>query len=126
MKQRVVPRITNFCVVKLSNSPAKAGPMSAASALGVTCVPRLELGHFHSQPESPEINQRIPGLFFNVTQVFWGFYLIFSSVLENRQVFMKVTGKDRLVFKTDGRLYLLVLGYLLAAYRQSEQSIPGS
>jgi len=46
MNERVVPKMTNFCVVKLSNSPA------------ITCVPRLELGHFESQPDSPRINQR--------------------------------------------------------------------
>ncbi len=46
--------------MKLSNSCAKAGPMSEASALGLTCVPRLEPGHFESQPDSPRINQRLP------------------------------------------------------------------
>jgi hypothetical protein len=46
MNERVVPKVTNFCVVKLSNSPA------------ITCVPRLELDHFESQPDSPRINQR--------------------------------------------------------------------
>jgi hypothetical protein len=97
MNERVVPKKTNFCVaymdvaggvpmrgvsrsgsfVKLSNSPAKAGPMSgaqpmseasalaAAIALGLTCVPRLELDgpthrHFESQHDSPGINQRLP------------------------------------------------------------------
>jgi hypothetical protein len=60
MNERVVPKMTNFCVVKLSNSPAKAGPMSVANALGLTRVPRLELGHFESQPDSPRINQRLP------------------------------------------------------------------
>jgi len=60
MNERVVPKIINFRVVKLSNSPAKAGPMSAAIALGLTCVPRLELDHFESQPDSPRINQRLP------------------------------------------------------------------
>ena len=71
MNERVVPKKTNFCVVKLSNSPAKAGPMSgaqpmseasalaAANALGLTRVPRLELGHFESQPDSLRINQRL-------------------------------------------------------------------
>ena len=48
MNERVVPKMTNFCVVKLSNSPA------------ITCVPRLELDHFDSQPDSPRINQRVP------------------------------------------------------------------
>ena len=48
MNERVVPKMTNFCVVKLSNSPA------------ITCVPRLELDHFESQPDSPRINQRFP------------------------------------------------------------------
>ena len=65
MNERVVPKMTNFCVVKLSNSPAKAGPMSEAIALGLTRVPRLELDgptsrHFESQPDSPRINQRFP------------------------------------------------------------------
>jgi hypothetical protein len=46
MNERVVPKMTNFCVVKLSNSSA------------ITCVPRLELDHFESQPDSPRINQR--------------------------------------------------------------------
>ena len=46
MNERVVPKMTNFRVVKLSNSPA------------ITCVPRLELDHFESQPDSPRINQR--------------------------------------------------------------------
>jgi hypothetical protein len=65
MNERVVPKIINFCVVKLSNSPAKAGPMSTANALGLTCVPRLELDgpalrHFESQPDTLRINQRFP------------------------------------------------------------------
>jgi hypothetical protein len=70
MNDRVVPKMTNFRVVKLSNSPAKAGPMSAASALGLTCVPRLELNgptlrHFESQHESLRINQRFPSIIKN-------------------------------------------------------------
>ncbi len=48
MNERVVPKMTNFCVVKLSNSPA------------IACVPRLELDNFESQPDSPRINQRLP------------------------------------------------------------------
>jgi hypothetical protein len=77
MNERVVPKMINFCVVKLSNSPAKAGPMSrvqpmsganalaAANALGLTCFPRLELDgpalrHFDSQTDSLRINQRFP------------------------------------------------------------------
>ena len=51
MNERVVPKMTNFCVVKLSNSPA------------ITCVPRLELDHFESQPDSPRINQRFSNLY---------------------------------------------------------------
>ena len=50
MNERVVPKMTNFCVVKISNSPA------------ITCVPRLELDHFESQPDSPRINQRFPSM----------------------------------------------------------------
>ena len=65
MNERVEPKMTNFCVVKLSNSPAKAGPMSVANALGLTCVPRLELDgptfrHFESQPNPLRIDQRLP------------------------------------------------------------------
>jgi hypothetical protein len=65
MNERVVPKMTNFCVVKLSNSPAKAGPMSKAIALGLTRVPRLELDGptfrlFESQHDSHRINQRFP------------------------------------------------------------------
>ncbi len=51
MNERVVPKMTNFCVVKLSNSRA------------ITCVPRLELDHFESQPDSPRINQRFPKVY---------------------------------------------------------------
>ena len=55
MNERVAPKMINFCVVKLSNSPA------------ITYVPRLELDgptfrHFESQHDSPRINQRLPGL----------------------------------------------------------------
>ena len=58
MNERVVPKMINFCVVKLSNS------------LAITCVPRLELDHFESQPDSPRINQRFPrqpGIYLQVT-----------------------------------------------------------
>jgi len=47
MNERVVPKMTNSHVVKLSNSPA------------IAFVPRLELDHFESQPDSPRINQRL-------------------------------------------------------------------
>jgi hypothetical protein len=60
MNERLVPKMINFCVVKLSNSPA------------ITCVPRLELDHFDSQPDSPRINQRFPSV-----------YQDFSSFIEN-------------------------------------------
>jgi hypothetical protein len=51
MNERVVPKMINSRVVKLSNSPA------------ITCVPRLELDHFESQSDSPRINQRFLSLF---------------------------------------------------------------
>ena len=54
MNERVVPKIINSCVVKLSNSPA------------ITYVPRLELGHFDSQPDSLKINQRLLNALFDV------------------------------------------------------------
>jgi hypothetical protein len=36
----------NRCVANLGNSLAKAGPMSAAIALGLACDWRLDLAHF--------------------------------------------------------------------------------
>jgi len=48
MNERIVPKMTNSHVVKLSNSRA------------IACVPRLELDHFEAQPDSPRINQRFP------------------------------------------------------------------
>jgi hypothetical protein len=55
---RGVSRSGSF--VELINSPAKAGPMSGAIALGLTCVPRLDLDYFESQSDSPRLNQRLP------------------------------------------------------------------
>ncbi|MFB3058669.1 MAG: hypothetical protein ACE1ZB_02950, partial [Gammaproteobacteria bacterium] len=49
MNERVVPKMTNSHVVNLSNSRA------------IAFVPRLELDHFESQPDSPRIHQRFPG-----------------------------------------------------------------
>ena len=54
-------KIINLSVAKLGNSLAKAGPMSEAIALGLTCVPRLDLEYFVSQYDSPRLNQRFPG-----------------------------------------------------------------
>ena len=45
--------------MKLSNSWAKAGPMSGASDVGLACVPRLDLDYFESQSDSPRLNQRL-------------------------------------------------------------------
>jgi len=76
MNERVVPKKTNFYVVKPGNSPAKADPingaqpmseasaLAAANALGLARVPRLgQEGlahrHFESQPDSPRINHRL-------------------------------------------------------------------
>jgi hypothetical protein len=58
MNEHLVPKIINLCVVKLSNSRAKAGPMSEAIALGLTRVPRLVLDYFESQADSSRPNQR--------------------------------------------------------------------
>ncbi len=63
MNEGVVPKMTNSHVVKLSNSPA------------ITCVPRLELDHFDSQPDSPRINQRfLNWLYFNASLADTPFY----------------------------------------------------
>ncbi len=67
MDERVVPKMTNFCVVKLSNSPANTQhrevPVPRRQDVDERpCVPRLELDHFESQPDSPRINQRLLNL----------------------------------------------------------------
>jgi len=63
MNERVVPIMTNSHVVKLSNSPAitqhREVPVPRRQDVDERpCVPRLELDHFESQPDSPRINQR--------------------------------------------------------------------
>ncbi len=62
MNERVVPKMTNSHVVKLSNSPAtqhREVPVPRRQDVDEPpCVPRLELDHFESQPDSPRINQR--------------------------------------------------------------------
>jgi hypothetical protein len=65
MNEHLVPKIINLCVVKLSNSWAKAGPMSEANALGLACVSRLDLDYFESQTDSPRLNQRFPSPHFS-------------------------------------------------------------
>ena len=60
MNEHLVSKMISLCVVKLSISPAKAGPMSEANALGLTCVPRLDLDHFELQSDSLRLNQRLP------------------------------------------------------------------
>ena len=63
MNEQLVPKTINLCVVKFSNSWAKAGPMSKANAVGLACVPRLDLDCFESQSYSPRLNQRLPRQF---------------------------------------------------------------
>ncbi len=68
MNERVVPKITNFCVVKLSNNPANTQhrevPVPRRQDVDERpYAPRLELNgpalrHFESQPDSPRTNQR--------------------------------------------------------------------
>ncbi len=68
MNERVVPKMTNSHVVKLSNSPAitphREVPVPRRQDVDEwPCVPRLELNgptlrHFEAQPDSPRINQR--------------------------------------------------------------------
>ncbi len=68
MNERVVPKMTNSHVVKLSNSRANAPDREVPvprrqDVVERPCVPRLELNgptlrHFESQPDSPRINQR--------------------------------------------------------------------
>ncbi len=63
MNERVVPKMINSHVVKLSNSLAitqhREVPVPRRQDVDERpCVPRLELDHFESQPDSPRINQR--------------------------------------------------------------------
>ncbi len=63
MNERVVPKMTEFCVVKLSNSPAitqhREVPVPRRQDVDERpYVPRLELDHFESQPDSLRTNQR--------------------------------------------------------------------
>jgi hypothetical protein len=46
MNQHLLDKMCQLCVANLGNSLAKAGPMSAAIALGLTCDWRLDLAHF--------------------------------------------------------------------------------
>jgi len=46
MNQHLLVKMCQFGVANLGNSLAKAGPMSAAIALGLTYNWRLELAHF--------------------------------------------------------------------------------
>ncbi len=63
MNERVVPKMINFCVVKLSNSraitPQREVTVPRRQDVDERpCVPRLELNYFDSQLDSPRINQR--------------------------------------------------------------------
>ena len=72
MNNHLEPKISNvsFRVMHLTNSVAKAGPMSGAqpmsaasvvaeaSALGLGCVTCLDLAYFESQADLFRINQR--------------------------------------------------------------------
>jgi len=70
MNERVVPKMTNFYVVKLSNSPATQHmevPVPWRQDVDERpCVPLLELDHFESQPDSPGINQRFPSVNYQI------------------------------------------------------------
>jgi hypothetical protein len=46
MNQHLLVKMHQLGVANLGNSFAKAGPMSAAIALGLTCDWRLDLAHF--------------------------------------------------------------------------------
>ena len=58
MSDHLVSKTINLCVVELTYIRAKAGPMSKANAVGLGCVPRLDLDYFESQSDSPRLNQR--------------------------------------------------------------------
>ncbi len=65
MNERVVPKMTNSHVVKLSYSPAitqhREVPVPRRQDVDERpCVPRLALDHFDSQPDAPRINQKFP------------------------------------------------------------------
>ncbi len=86
MNERVVPKMTNFYVVKLSNSPAITHHMEVPVPRRQDVderpnVPRLEFDHFESQPDSPRINQRFPNLYqHKIKQIEFGANLLILSV----------------------------------------------
>ncbi len=86
MNERVVPKITNFCVVKLSNSLAitqhREVPVPRRQDVDERpCVPLLEFDHFESQPDSPRNNQRFPNLYqHKIKQIEFGADLLILSV----------------------------------------------
>jgi hypothetical protein len=51
MNQHLLVKMRQLGVANLGNSFAKAGPMSAAIALGLTCDWRLDLAHFPGAAE---------------------------------------------------------------------------
>jgi hypothetical protein len=46
MNQHLLVKMRQLCVTNLGNRLAKAGPMSVAIALGLTCDWRLDLAQF--------------------------------------------------------------------------------
>ena len=78
MNERVVPKMTNSHVVKLSNSraitPHREVPVPRRQDVDERpCVPRLELDHFESQPDSLRINQKFPRV--NIAVLYGGVIL---------------------------------------------------
>jgi hypothetical protein len=51
MNQHLLVKIRQPCVANLGNRLAKAGPMSVAIALGLTCDWRLDLAYFSCAAE---------------------------------------------------------------------------
>jgi hypothetical protein len=51
MNQHLLVKMHQLGVANLGNSFAKAGPMSEANALGLTCDWRLDLAHFSCAAE---------------------------------------------------------------------------
>ena len=60
MSERLVSKTTMIKAWNASISPAKAGPMSEANAVGLAKFHNAEIDCFESQSDSPRLDQRLP------------------------------------------------------------------
>jgi predicted secreted hydrolase len=99
MNQHLLVKIRQLCVANLGNRLAKAGPMSVAIALGLTCDCRLDLAYFSCAAERLRINQRPPSYMKKVlitNKVITHFFITLSKSIA-RTSFSRPTAFSRLM-----------------------------